>query len=254
MPDAKLKRRLRFTIYHGFVASIAIHSAVALPFVVQSLAQPPDEPEMLALELQGVVADNQVVQKVLQETKGDVAQEEKQAPDPQKPEQKPTPPAASKDEPREVASDDSEAPPPPPPPAPAPAIPTPKAETSPTPVKQKTGSAGANNVTGAQEQQNAQTIKTDPDEAQRLAAYSRLVAKKVYAKLVTEYRDRKSVTVSFRILSNGQIAPDTLKISGSSGDPKLDTGALRTVRASVPFPPPPEEVTVQFVLDFGLKH
>jgi periplasmic protein TonB len=251
MPDARLKRRLRFTIYHGFVASIAIHWAVALPFVVQSFAQPPDEPEMLALELQGVVADNQVVQKVLQETKGDVAQEEKQAPDPQKPEQKPTPPAASKDEPREVASDDSEAPPPP---APAPAMPTPKAETSPAPAKQKTGSAGANNVTGTQEQQNAQTIKTDPDAAQRLAAYSRLVAKKVYAKLVAKYRDRKSVTVSFRILSDGHISPDTLKIAGSSGDPRLDAGALQTVRASMPFPPPPEEVTVQFVLDFGLKH
>lgn len=38
---------------------------------------------------------------------------------------------------------------------------------------------------------------------------------------------------------------DGLKI-----EEKLDVGVLQTVRARVPFPPPPEQVTVQFVLDF----
>jgi protein TonB len=66
MSDGPIKRKLRFTIYHGFAASILIHSAAALPFVAHSLEmQPDDEPELLVVELQGPVADEQTDQKVL---------------------------------------------------------------------------------------------------------------------------------------------------------------------------------------------
>lgn len=62
--------RLRFTIWHGFAASLAVHAALGPPFVVHSLALPPDEPPTLVIELQGAVAESQTEQKILQETKG----------------------------------------------------------------------------------------------------------------------------------------------------------------------------------------
>jgi TonB family protein len=52
-------------------------------------------------------------------------------------------------------------------------------------------------------------------------------------------------TVSFVIQSNGGVRPDTLKVVKSSGQPVLDDGALNTIRAGAPFPPPREmEVTI----------
>ena len=63
-------RKLRFTIYHGLAASIAIHSALGLPVVLYALAPPPEESPTLVVELQGLVAETQSEEKVLQETKG----------------------------------------------------------------------------------------------------------------------------------------------------------------------------------------
>ena len=48
----------------------------------------------------------------------------------------------------------------------------------------------------------------------------------------------------------GQICPETLKIAVSSGKPKLDAGALKTITASAPFDPPPREMTVSIVVEF----
>jgi protein TonB len=59
--------------------------------------------------------------------------------------------------------------------------------------------------------------------------------------------------VSFTILASGQIRPETLKIVTSSGQPRLDGGALKTIRASVPFDPPPKEITIAIAVDFGRK-
>lgn len=251
MSDGPIKRKLKFTIYHSLAVSIAIHSAVALPFVTHSLnMQHDDEPELLVVELQGSIADTQTDQKVLQETKGETAKDETKPDDP-----KPTPPepvkAASEDQPKDIVENDKE--PRLPPPEPTPTPPAPQAEPTPPKAEQKAPNPGANNVQGAEQQQKPQTIKTSQDEADRLKAYSRLLSKKVRANLF-DHPERKSATVSFTILSNGQIRPESLKIVESSGQPSLDASALKTVHASLPFPPPPmEEMPVKLIIDFGRK-
>jgi protein TonB len=241
MTEDKMSRRLKFTIYHGLFASLALHSALSLPFVVYSLAAPPEEPPTLVIDLQGVVADSQTEQKVVQETKGE-AKPDETAPA-KREEATPTPTPPSEVKPTEVAADDTElATPPPPQPAPA----QPQAET-------KSGSAGAITTPGVQEQQKAQTIKADP-----LKDYFKLLSKKVQANLVYPDEGRRAglqgtATVSFRILQSGQIRPETLKIVTSSGQPQLDANALKTIRSSAPFDPPPKEITVVIGVRFGGK-
>jgi periplasmic protein TonB len=107
-------------------------------------------------------------------------------------------------------------------------------------------------------QQNAQTIKADQQEIDRLRDYVKLLTKKVQSNLVYPDEGRQAgltgtATVSFTILGTGQIRPETLKIVESSGQPKLDAGALKTIRASAPFNPPPKEMTVAIAVAFGRK-
>ena len=105
----------------------------------------------------------------------------------------------------------------------------------------------------------AQTIKTDPDpEVDRLKDYVKLLTKKVQANLVYPDEGRQAglqgtATVSFTILGTGQIRPESVKIVASSGRPQLDASALKTIRASVPFDPPPKEMTVAIAVAFGRK-
>jgi hypothetical protein len=47
--------------------------------------------------------------------------------------------------------------------------------------------------------------------------------------------------------------PESLKIVAGSGQAKLDESALKTIRASVPFDPPPREMTVAIAVAFGQK-
>jgi protein TonB len=239
-----MKRRLRFTIYHGFAASLALHSALALPFAVHSWALAPEEPPTLVIDLQGVVADNQAVQKVLQETKGEAKPDEANIASP--PAEAAT---TSEAQPREVTADEAEAATPPAP------MPVP----SPPKVEQKSVAVGTNNIAGVEEQQKAETVKTDPQEIDPFADYVKLLTKKVQANLVYPDQARRAglqgiATVSFAILNDGQIRPETLKIIESSGQPKLDASALKTIRASVPFAPPPKEMTVAIAVAFGRKH
>jgi protein TonB len=235
---------LWFTIYHGLAASIVLHSALALPFVVHAFASPPEEPPTLVIELQGVVADSQTEQKVAQETKGEAKAEEAVAP--AVAETSVTQPIASEVKPMEVAADDTGTEPPPPEPVPTP---------SPPQAKPSPGSAGSSNSPGVAQPQNAQMIRPDREA---IKEYVKLLTKKVQANLVYPEEGRRAglqgtATVSFTILSDGQIRPETLKIVQSSGQPRLDAGALKTIRASVPFAPPPKEMTVAIAVAFARK-
>ncbi len=250
-----LKPKMKFTIYYGFAASLAIHLAVVMPFIVQALAEPPEEPLPVVLELQSVVAEVQTEQKVLQETKGEVTQEDKPAKTDETVTAQQTPPP--QEEQTEAAEDNGTLPPPTPP-QPTPPTPQPKPEEAKPVAEPKAGSAGANDVKGVEEQQNAQTIKTDPEEVNRLKEYVKRLTKKVQAKLVYPDEGRSAglhgtATVSFAILGDGQIRPETLRIIESSGQSKLDASALKTIRASIPFAPPPEEMTVAIAVVFGRK-
>jgi periplasmic protein TonB len=224
MAERKTGRTLKFTIWHGIAASLALHSAIALPFVVDSLTPSPDEPPLLVLDLQGMVADSQIEQKVMQQTKGAEQQEEKEQV--AKPEQAAAPavPTPPDDPPKHVAEDGDTS-------APSPA----QAE-SPPAAATKSGSAGANNIKGAEERQDAQTIKDLETEKDRINAYVTLLGKKVRAHLVYPDDGRSAAAVvAFTVLGSGQIRPGSLKIAESSGQTALDASALKTIRASAPF-------------------
>jgi protein TonB len=93
----------------------------------------------------------------------------------------------------------------------------------------------------------------------KLRDYVKGLTKKVQANLVYPDDARQgqlkgTARVSFTILSNGQVQPESLKIITSSGQSKLDASALKTIRASVPFAQPPEQMTVAIAVGFGNKH
>lgn len=235
-------RRSRFTIWHGLAASLLLHAAPATSYVWCGLAAPPDEPPTLVVELQGAVADTQSEQKVQQEIEGS-AEQDKQAP----PQPVQAPPSDAAEQ-HPVDNPDAAMPPPAPPPT----------EQKPTPqAEAKSAGTGANTVAGTEQQQAAQTIQSDaPTEIELLRKYVRLLSKKVQAHLVYPDDGRRAAlqgtaTVSFAVLRNGQIRPETLKIVTSSGQGRLDASALKTIRASVPFDPAPKEMTIVIAVDFG---
>lgn len=234
-----VKRRPGVGLFSCLVASVLLHLAAALPFIMHAFAEPPDEPSVLVVELQGAVSDVQTEQKILQETSGVTQQQTQTA-------------AADAQSLRdhEVVED---------PPANV-EEPNRRQETAPPEAKSEAptaapGDSGANNVTGVAEKQAAQTIRTEsPTEAELLREYAKLLSKKVHANLVSPGGGRaSSATVSFFILSDGRIRPDSLRIVASSGQSRVDASALQTIRASVPFAPPPREMGVTIVVDFNRK-
>jgi protein TonB len=284
--------RMKFTIYHGLAMSLALHSSLGLPFGLYALAALHGQPQSLVVELRGVAADSQAEQKLLQETTGEAAQDKAnmvkpaQASDAQatasnnmakpaqasdaratasdnmaKPAQAPDArAAASNDQPSDVmaaAKEASTLQPSPPEPIPTPSSPEVKPDSL---AEKRSGSRGSRNIAGTDEQQDAQTIKMDHDAAiDHLTTYVKVLTKKVQANLIYPDEGRQAglqgiATVSFAILRSGQIRPDSLKIITSSGQPKLDASALKTVRSSVPFDPPPNEMTVAIAVAFSRKH
>jgi protein TonB len=224
-----MNRALKFTIWHGMAASLALHSALALPLVVHNLAPPPDDAEVLVVELQGMVSDTQAEEKVVQQP-----DQPQQQPQPAPPPQEAPPP-----EPQE--SDGAR------PPEPQPQVSSPPQRPVPPPQ--------ARQVQDPDEQQKAQVLKAEQDlEADHLRKYVKRLTKKVQAHLVYPNEGRKgNATVSFTLPPEGQIKPGTLAIAESSGQPKLDASALQTIRACAPFHPPPEELNVAIVVDFKRK-
>lgn len=232
-----LKRALKFTIWHGIAASMALHSALALPFVMHHFAPPPDDLPVLVIELQGAVADVQAEGRVAQQTPEQTQQQSQAAPPP--PQQ--VPPRQSAPQPQE--EDGSK------PPAVQPQLPSPQ-----QPVSPETRQAPI-----PDEQQKPQTLKTDPDlEADRLNEYVKRLSKKVQANLVYPDEGRTAglqgnAKVSFTISGDGQIKPGTLTLVASSGQPKLDASALATARSCAPFDPPPREITIAVEVRYGRK-
>jgi protein TonB len=241
-----MEQKPKFTIFHGLAASIAIHAVLGLPFVMSVIAAPPEEPPLL-IELQGVAPDSLDVAEVKQSERDEKSaapqQPRPEIPNPAK-EQAPRQTAPSNELPMEVAAVDEALfnPPQPAPTPPSPAV------NAPPPTFKTITAPDQDNVNGAQEyvppsRKVARVEMTDE-------TYTVLLTKKVrenlaYPAEAKRARLRGVTTVSFVILSNGDIRPETLKVIKSSGEPVLDAGALNTIRASAPFPPPPREIEVR---------
>lgn len=249
---------MSFTFPQAIVASLAIHGALVLPFVIPAWSEPPEDPPILVVELKGLDAPMQSEEKVAQQTKGEGNPEAAQAPAPETPppkeaqQQTPTP-----EQPQEPVADDGtlqQAPPPQPEQEQQEAVPQ---QTPPSPeAPASAGSAGAANVEGAEQQQKAQTIAEQQDEAERLRAYVKALTKKVQENLVYPDAGRKqglkgTASVGFTLQADGSIAAGTLRIATSSGQPQLDASALKTVEASAPFDPPPRAITIAIAVVYG---
>ncbi|MDH7796020.1 MULTISPECIES: energy transducer TonB [unclassified Beijerinckia] len=230
----------RMLIGYAFAASLALHSVLALPFVVQSpVERLPDELPTLAIELQGAVSDQQVEERT-----------EQQAPKP--PQQRQQPPESQQQQQQQHA------PPPEPPDEAGDKPPEPQPQTSARPEPQSVLTQ-APPTDDPDEQQEARILQAERDrEADRLREYIKRLTRKVQANLVYPSEGRRAglqgnATVSFRLAPDGQIKPGTLVIAASSGQPKLDASALATARICAPFEPPPREMTVTLVVGYGRK-
>jgi protein TonB len=227
-----MNRALKFTIWHGLAASLALHSALALPFVVELSPPPDDDMSMLVIQLQGVVSDAQAEEKVAQ------------LPDQPQQQPQPTPPPPQEAPPPEQQEEDGARPP-----EPQPQVSLPQRPVTPQ----------ARQVQDPDEQQKAKILKAERDlEADRMREYVKRLTKKVQSHLVYPDEGRKAglhgnAKVSFTLAADGQIKPGTLTIAESSGQPKLDASALATVRASAPFERPPGEMKFAFVVGYGKK-
>lgn len=234
---------MNFTLVHGFVVSLALHGTLLLPFIVRLEPEPPEEPSILVVELQGFVAETQSEQQVQQQTKGQAMQQEHQAAQAAQSAQQAVPEA-----PQEEAAQEAERALPPPPSPEQQNVASPSAATAAEKAAQA-GRAGAAEVKGTEEQKQAQTVAQKQDEAIRLLAYARQVAKKVNDHIVkpeggSKARLNGSAKVSFAVELDGSIRPGSIRIASSSGEARLDAAALRTVEANAPFPTPPRPFTV----------
>jgi protein TonB len=250
--ETNVKQKRKFTIWHGFCASIAIHAIFGLPFVVNVVAAPPEDPPLL-IELQDAAPDSldiaEVRQSEVEQRKGSLQQPTPDVPDPAK-EQSPRQTTPTDEPPMEVTTAE-EATHNLPQPAPAPPS---RAVEAPPPAPSTMMAPDDNNRDGAREyvppsRRIAQAEMTEE-------AYGALVMKKIRDNRVVPDEAKRGrlqggATVSFVILGDGAIRPETLRVVKSSGQPALDAGALSTIRASAPFPPPPREMTVTAGVAYG---
>ncbi|TDX62824.1 protein TonB [Methylosinus sp. sav-2] len=220
----------RFSLYHGLALSLALHALLCAPYVLHRLYTTEEEASVLVFELDGLVDDEQTDEKLQQDNAGETHQTATQAT------------VAKPVEQREQA-DEGE--------ANAAAVAAAAASQS------KPDPAGSANVAGAQEQQVARTISRRAEtEEDRIRVYIRQLSKRIHTRLVYPEEGRRAglrgvAKVSFGILASGQIREETLKIVATSGQERLDVSALKTVRSSMPFGPPPREMNVAIDVVFG---
>ncbi|NHN82787.1 TonB family protein [Acetobacter lovaniensis] len=262
------------SIWQGMILSGLIHTAVFVAVLTTAhllAGQAPPRPEKenapstLALDINGLLAPDQMQEKQLQEKMGKAdrktpaeaaSQSQKTVqntpPEPARPQAE----HASPESPADKAPPDKDGMPPP----------TRQATTSPpqhrplptptqTPVPRHTDSSfGAVNRVGVEQRQAAHTLSRD-EEKERLRNYIRDLGKKIRTRLVypASARDAHLVgatKVAFTILASGQLCPGTLHVVTSSGMPELDEWALETVRASTPFVPPPRQLSIAINVSF----
>jgi periplasmic protein TonB len=237
-----MRQKRQFTIWHGLAVSVAVHAVLGLPFVMRVVAAPPEDPPLL-IELQGAAPDSEDVAEVKQSERdlksAQPQQQRPDTPDPVKEQPVAQQTAPSDEPPMEVAAVEE---------AlhniPQPA-PTPPAMKAPPPAPDMKSAPDEDNVNGATEYvpPSRKVVQVEITDEQ----YSALLSKRIREHLAYPAEAKRArlsgVTfVSFAILSNGDLRPESLKVVKSSGRAVLDAGALNTIRTSAPFPPPPREM------------
>jgi protein TonB len=233
-PSLRVARR--FTLAHGLAASLMLHGAVCLAMLLD-LWPAEEEPQSLLFELDGALSDSQTEETTEHDVKGETPQDNQVA-EAARSETEPQP-EREQDPQGEIAED------------------TPK--TAARAQQKQEAKAGVENATGGEEQQKAQTIaKPQQTEEDRVTAYVKQLSKRIQRRLVYPSEARAAglqgaATVSFTISATGHLVPSSLRIVAGSGQPQLDAGALKTVRAASPFAPPPREMNVAVAVGFARK-
>ncbi|MDH4982416.1 TonB family protein [Hyphomicrobium sp. D-2] len=251
---------MSFTLSHAVVASLFIHGALVLPFVLPPVATPPEDPPILVVELQGLDAPMQSEERVQKQTKGEGAPREAQAAAPETPPpqeaSQPEQPPETEEPPEEVVEDGTPQKAEDPSAEPQQSEPVPQQTQPSEPVAASAGASGAANVEGDLAQQKAQTIAQEQQEAERLRAYVRALVKKVQDNLVYPDSGRRKglkgeASIGVSLQADGSIVPGSLRVVASSGQPQLDASALKTVEGSAPFAPPPRAITIAIAVVYG---
>jgi periplasmic protein TonB len=235
-----LRPPFRFTLAHGLAASLALHAAVAGPFVLHRPQAPDEDDDRLVFQLNGVVADAQTDEQTLANPLDAPAQSARDAASAQQAAEQ-----AQRD--AEQAQNDGDRPPQ--------QIATAAAERPSPSEPQTTGSVAK---TGADEQRAAQTVAPAIDEETLIKAYLKRLTKRVQTKLIypdaARHAGLKGVaTIVFTVQGDGVLREGSLKIGDSSGHASLDASALQALRASAPLPPPPREISLAIGIVFGPK-
>jgi protein TonB len=269
---------MTFTMTHGYAVSLVLHGALLLPLIA-AMEKPPETPSLLVVELQGRSGDTQSEEEVQREMRGTPGpQTENQVP----PEPKiqdvhaPLPP-----EPKQTGGVEQHAPEPLPinnqaqaeaapravaadpkapvevarPDAPEPAHPPYPAAPSAAP---SSGSPGREDVKGVTDQSEGETLADAQRDADRMKAYSAVLIKKVQRNLAYPDAGRKDglqgvARIAFVLEADGRIHKGSLRIAESSGQPALDASALKTVRNSEPFDPPPHPISIIIAVNYGRR-
>ena len=217
-------------------ASLAIHVALLL-MAAWTMAPVFDEAETLIVEYSGAESNEQAEERLKEQAGG--------SPDSKAEDLQPRPMAqAGEDVPSDIATLEAKS--------------LPAAQQRPaTPAKAASSSPGATAVTGADRRREARRMQPRPEnETDPLRDYAKLLTKKVMRRLVYPESGRwaglrGAAAVSFTILPDGALRPDSLRIISSSGEAKLDESALQTIRASAPFDPPKREITLKITVIYG---
>lgn len=248
---------MTFTLAHGFALSLALHGAVLLPFALAVEEEPPPQPELLVLELHGIVADSQNEQQVQQQARGAPHQTTRDGAEPQPTPQATQPPAPEQPE-TPAAPEGTEAAPPPIAATPEQVAQQNPASESATPAPAQSGDAGATNIVGSAEVRQAQSLAIEQNQAESLRRYVQALTKKVQENLVYPAAGRQqglkgTARVAFTLQADGALQAGSLRIAESSGQPLLDENALKTVAASAPFGMPPRPISVTIAVTYGRR-
>jgi protein TonB len=243
-------------------------AVLGLLMVPQRLAPPPPTQRMI-ITLEGIVEDTQSLKK------DDLGEQhaDEVAPavsPPATPEQQPAvtdvqpaPADRQPPEPRDQPEKKDDQAPPAPPPPPRPAVQRPPADKPAPPqptAPSRPASTAQRAVSGAKERDQARRLLTKEELSKaKLQEYVKLLSRRIEANLFYPDAARQAgldgtTTVSFSILADGRIDPASLRVVAPSGHPALDDGALKTVLASVPFDPPPQQpMTISIGIVFSRK-
>lgn len=237
----------------SLIASLALHSVLAVGVLGKKRSKPPRREE-LVVELIGVVSNRQLEQKQRGDSSPDSTQKAA-VPQPKKlvkkedkkvikPVRKAPSPVKVKIRPEKIKPD----------PKPEPKQEQEQEKAQPT-VAAAPPASGKPMPLGAESQQMQQTIKPRESEASLIRKYLAGLKRDIQNHLDYPEEARNSgyigaPTIRFTITESGGIQAGSLSISKSSGSAQLDQQALKAARNSAPMAKPPRQMTVTIKVAF----